>query len=296
MNRPNLVGKPDFLIIGAAKSGTTSLYAYLRQHPEVFMPGMKELNYFAPTHPFGIHDFSEYSQALTPDKSAQVVGEASPAYLSSPESPNLIHEALGDRVKLIALLRNPADMMYSHWAHSVRDALESRQAETALLQSFNESWKPAEWYLQYAERAQYAKQLKRYYDLFPTENIKIYLYEDFFTPNFFLFNDLCSFLGVSSFAPDTEKKHNKGFLPKYRWLHRFINVHYGRHCLPLARRIVPTEVRHWVRGRLDVWNGIGRNSVPPMSRELRQELERQLDAGVRDLEKMLDRNLRAVWF
>lgn len=291
-----LVNKPDFLIIGAAKSGTTSLYAYLRSHPEVFMPEMKELNYFAPTHPFGIHDPQSYSEALAPGRAYRIVGEASPAYLSSPESPQLIHEALGESVKLVVLLRNPADMMYSHWAHCVRDAHEARDARTALLESFDAPWNPGKWYLHHAERARYAKQLRRYYALFPAANIKVYLYEEFFVSGFPLFTDLCRFLGVDDFIPETSEKFNKGYMPRFRWLHRFINVHYGHWCLPVVSKIVPTVLRNRVRAKLDSWNSVGHGAVPAMHTELRRELEARLNNDVRSLEELLGRDLSSVWF
>lgn len=287
---------PDFLIIGAAKSGTTSLYAYLKRHPQVFLPEMKELNYFAPTHPFGVHDREGYLAALARGAQCIVTGEASPAYLSSDESPGLIHETLGDRVRLLVLLRNPVDMMYSHWAHCVRDALEHRDAERALLESFDQAWDPAKWYLHHAWRAQYTKQLARYFALFPRENFRIFLFEEFFVPGLPQFNEVCRFLGVADFDPGTREAHNKGSMPRSRMLHRFINVYYGRYCLSVARKLVPGRLRRAVRRRLDAWNAVGEGQVPPLPAELRAKLEERLGPGVRELETMLGRDLSRVWF
>ncbi|GAB7022221.1 sulfotransferase domain-containing protein [Salidesulfovibrio brasiliensis] len=287
---------PDFLIIGAAKSGTTSLYAYLRQHPEVFLPDMKELNYFAPSHPFGIHDFHEYCLLFKDTGQAVVAGEASPAYLSSPESPQLIHDAFGESIKMIVLLRNPVDMMYSHWAHTVRDALEIRDAQEALLDSFDSEWEPEKWYLHHAYRARFPEQLKRYYDLFPKKNIKVYIYEEFFDTGLPFFHDLCDYLGVTHFVPDSTQKHNAGFMPKSLALHRFINIYYGKYFLSIARQFVPSNIRNIVRAKLDLWNGVGTARVPNMTLELRKSLEGRLAPQVRELEALLGRDLSEVWF
>jgi len=292
----NIERWPDFIIIGAAKCGTTSLYHYLRRHPDVFMPEIKELDYFDPTHPQGIHDRDQYLAAFAGSEGRRIAGEASPAYLSSEVSAGIIRETLGDGVKLVAVLRNPVDMMYSSWAHSVRGALESRPAAKALLESLRAPWDPNRWFECHAARARYDEQIARYFARFPRRNIAIYLFEEFFQPGLPQFQDLCDFLGVARFTPLARTVHNKGFLPRSQSLNRFVHEHYGRFFLPVAKRLVPASVRHAVRRRLDDWNEAGAVPVPPLDPELRSQLEDGMRRSVRKLEELLDRDLKGVWF
>lgn len=111
---------PTFLIVGAAKCGTTSLYEYLRQHPEVFMPRRKEPNFFAgPSHGNRTTE-AEYRALFADATSAKAVGEASVAYLYDPGSPRRIFEYLGPETRIVIMLRNPVDMVHALWGHMVR--------------------------------------------------------------------------------------------------------------------------------------------------------------------------------
>src|SRR3954462_1224231 len=115
------IRKPNFLIVGAAKSGTTSLFEYLRGHPDVFMPDVKEASYFAGA---GVKNEADYLALFREAGPARAVGEASGAYLYLPDTARAIHDLLGPRVRIIVILRNPIDMAYSLWGHMVREGGE----------------------------------------------------------------------------------------------------------------------------------------------------------------------------
>ena len=133
----------DFLIIGAYKSGTTSLNHYLKQHPQIFMPDFQEPNYFAekrasvpagePEHRYEergyrrprVQSLAAYQRLFAPAGPDQVAGECSPEYMRNPIAARRIHEALPG-VKLLAILRNPVERALSDYSMMVRDGLDRK--------------------------------------------------------------------------------------------------------------------------------------------------------------------------
>src|SRR4051794_36389137 len=127
---------PNFLIIGAAKGGTTSLYHYLRQHPNVFMSPVKEVRYFCcdefPAWDATIRTASAYASLFAgADASHLAIGEASPQYLNSAVAADRIADELPG-VRLIVLLRNPVDRSYSSYLGQLRGGLERRAPAVAI--------------------------------------------------------------------------------------------------------------------------------------------------------------------
>lgn len=109
---------PDFLVVGAAKSGTTSLHHYLRQHPQIFMTSPKELRYFSECN-YGCGEAWYRSHFPLFRKNGSVVGEGTPSYFAFPKGAQNIHQDI-PRVKLIAILRDPTKRAISHYFHSKR--------------------------------------------------------------------------------------------------------------------------------------------------------------------------------
>lgn len=127
----------DFIIIGAQKSGTTSLFKYLDPHPKVFMPANKEAPFFTNKEYFegGWDKFaSEFFKGATDD---QFWGTASPQYMSDASTAKKIHEKMPD-ARLIALLRNPVDRAYSHYTMQVRRVLDDRSFDDAVAESIKD--------------------------------------------------------------------------------------------------------------------------------------------------------------
>jgi hypothetical protein len=206
---------PDFLIVGAAKSGTTSLWYYLNQHPQIFMnQGIKELGYFS-DH-YGISDFDEYLKYFDNASNGQMVGEACHTYLSSPESAQRIYK-FNPQIKLVLILRNPVERAYSlyNWmvehgyekASSFEDALaleELRVKDTEFMEH-----NPF-YYMNYLyfRSGLYHEQVKRYYDLFPKENIHLIVYESFRQNNLEYTNGIFEFLKIpTGHAINLEKQN-----------------------------------------------------------------------------------------
>jgi hypothetical protein len=183
----NLRPLPDFLIIGAQKAGTTALYDYLRRHPAIAGPPWKEVSYFDRHYRRG-HAWYRGNFPLRSGR--RLVGEASPSYLFHPLAPQRI-AALLPFVRLIALLRNPADRAYSHYQHEValgreplsfEDALarenERMDGEVARMLSDTAYFSHAWWNFTYRARGLYAEQLERWLAAFPRERLLVLPSED----------------------------------------------------------------------------------------------------------------------
>ncbi|MGB7057480.1 MAG: sulfotransferase, partial [Geitlerinemataceae cyanobacterium] len=174
---------PNFIIVGAGKGGTTSLYKYLQQHPKIFLPEKKELYFFAfegEEHPDGVTNFEDYQAMFQDAPEDKVIGEVSSVYLFRPKAAERIHHYVPN-AKLIATLRNPTDRAFSSYLMHVGDRHPSIfNPQTGKLIEFAEIVRNRGYFIQIGF---YYEQLKRYYDRFDSSQIKIYLYEDLVSDN-----------------------------------------------------------------------------------------------------------------
>ena len=218
--------KPNFIIIGAMKAATTSLYTYLKQHPDIFMTKVKEpmfFNNFNQEKDYKIigskskkvNTLEGYFSLFDDVKNEKAIGEASPAYIYNEKAPSLISNIL-PKVKIIAILRHPTDRAYSNFLHTKRADRENitsfQLAINAEENRIKEGWSPL---YHYIEKGYYSVQLKRYFDLFPKENIKVFLFEDIVKQPKESLKDVFQFLDVDdSFDVDSSKKANVSGTPK----------------------------------------------------------------------------------
>ncbi|HEX3579219.1 MAG TPA: sulfotransferase [Thermoanaerobaculia bacterium] len=208
---------PNFLIIGAAKGGTTSLYRYLGQHPDIYMSPMKEPNYFTDEDQLfskrSVRSRSEYERLFDGVNGEHAIGEATPRYLTSIGAAGRIHADLPG-VRLIATLRQPAERAYSAYLMRFTDSRESASAEEVLQPGTD-----------YFESGLYHAQLQRYFDTFPCDQIKVILFEDLIASPRETVRSLFAFLGVDpDFDVDTSIRFNRSFLPRFVRLTRLFNA------------------------------------------------------------------------
>jgi hypothetical protein len=290
---------PNFLVIGAAKSGTTALHRYLKQHPQIFTSSPKELRFFpfedrppAFSGPGDMEDMAttvktleDYRAHFTEGADFPARGEASPLYLYYPRAAERIRHHLPD-VKLIAILRHPADRAYSQFLMKRRDGRERLSFPEALAaeeRRIADGWSH-HWH--YRQRGFYAAQLRRYFDRFEREQLKIYLYEDYVADPVGLMQDIFRFLNVDdSFVPDMSVRHNESKLPRSRKLQVFLTE-------PLAiKELVKTFVpARWSRR---VGDSLRRQNLtkPPLPAELRRQLTEVYREDIKELQDMLGRDL-----
>lgn len=295
---------PNFLIIGAAKSGTSSVYNYLRQHPQVFVSPVKEPQFFAyegesldfkgpgdeKLNRGAITQWAGYHSLFQAHSNELAVGEASTAYLYSPKAPDRIRYHIPN-VKLIAILRNPVDRAYSNFSMLVRDRHETCYDFSAALaqeeRRIREHWAPR-WY--YKQLGFYSVQLARYFDRFSREQIKVYLYDDFARNPLGVVQDLFRFLEVDdTFVPDMSRRYNVSGIPKSRTMYALIE---GPDPIKmLLRRVVPGTLRRRTAAKLQERN---LRRPPPLAPSLRQELLDLYRDDILRLETLIQQDL-SIW-
>ena len=229
--------QPNFLIIGSPKSGTTSLYQYLSQHPEIEFSDRKEPKFFCwkdkdldfcgnekvleQIKQSTIQDLNSYLM-LFQKKEARFIGEASADYFHTEIAPQNIRE-FNPRMKLILVLRNPIERAYSDWRHNVKMGYEPvksfRKAIACIGERRLRNGVP---YFEYLEKGNYSKHLKRYYEFFDPENILVLTFDELEKDANAVCNQIIHFLGIQeSFHFNVEKVHMKNsYTPKYYVFHR----------------------------------------------------------------------------
>jgi hypothetical protein len=297
---------PNFLIIGAMKSGTTSLYHYLKQHPQIYMSSIKEPNFFALegsnldfdgaegkeqiqrwVKRESVTNIEEYRALFRRAANETAIGEASPMYLYSPEAPYRIRNYVPE-AKLIAILRNPVERAYSAFLYMTRDGREPLSEFSQALQAeesrMRDHW---EWIWHYRHLGFYYTQLKRYFDVFDRNQIKVYLYEDLKVSLPRVVQDIFRFLEVDeSFVPDTSLRHNVSGIPKNGLLPRLI---FRRNPIKaVLRPLFPQVLRQRISGSLRSQYIV---EAPPLAPEVRRELLEAYRDDVLKLETLIERDL-----
>lgn len=295
---------PNFLIIGAAKSGTTSLYRYLQQHPQIYM-NVKEPSFFAlegqDVHYAGPGDqdgfvrkivttLDDYEALFQGVKDERAYGEASVLYLYCPEAVGRIRHYIPD-VKIIAILRNPIDRAFSSYNHLRRDGREPLSDFIQALQVEDErvaaNWQH-QWH--YTRLGFYYTQLKRYFDLFPTEQIAVYTYDEFQNRPADALRDIFRFLGVDTdFVPDVSTKYNISGVPKSRTLQTFLTK--PGFIKNVFKPFIPLSVRRQMGTKIRTWNV--ETTRPQLSIEARDYLLQLYRDDILQLESLIQRDLSA---
>jgi hypothetical protein len=282
---------PHFLIIGAAKSGTTALHELLGQHPEIFLPrkeshfflwdGNRRPDYRGPGDErlvrWAVTERSAYEALFAHADGKAVRGEASVFYLYVPGTAERIARELPN-VKLIALLRNPVQRALSAYHHQARQGRITRSFERALVEEeryIADGYGPM-WH--FMRCGLYHEQLRRYLDVFDRRQLGVYIHDDFQARPAEFIRDVLAFLGVDpTVTLDANRRVNQTVsLPRNRALHRTL-LRWARP----ARAVVPGAVRTWLFTR------------PPgtMPRRVARRLVERFRPDIDALEELLQRDL-----
>jgi len=253
---------PDFLIIGAARCGTTSLYEYLVLHPNISPASGKEvyffdkkyskgLNWYRSFFPFKLNK-SFYTNSI---EKKILTGEATPRYLYHPHSPKRIFTTLPN-VKLIVLLRNPIDRAYSHYQMEVNHNHETLSFEDAVekeesivkhyieLMNNDDNYYSVEFYRKsYLTRGIYVTQLKNWFKFFSRDQFLILKSEDFYLDTNFVYNKVLRFLELPeyklqqytqfkmrkypSMTNEIRKKLSNYFTPYNKELYKLLGINFN---------------------------------------------------------------------
>lgn len=181
---------PDFLIIGAQRAGTTSLFHYLTQHPKIRTPKRKEVHFFDLQYEEKNLDWYKTQLFFNLGPGNYITGEASPYYIFHPLVPRRVAKHFSN-TKLIILLRNPIDRAYSHYHHEKKENREELSFKKAIAKEEERLSGEKERVLQgqysynhqhysYLARGRYNKQLRRWFKYFNRDQFLILIYEEFF--------------------------------------------------------------------------------------------------------------------
>jgi hypothetical protein len=244
---------PNFMCIGASKSGTTSLYDILKQHYDIFLPSFKEPHFFdiPSVYQNGIEWYKKtYFQSL---KNEKCIGDFSPTYLFDEHAPERILNDLGVNVKFIIILRNPVDRAYSHYLHSKRDQHESLSFKEALfLEKERFSKKDYLSYLRFSYTAQgmYCQMLIRYFKFFPRDNFLIINFEEeFVNQRGRTINRILDFLDLENEEFDINISSNKASKAKSTLLKEVMKK-TGWWRVLIKRMIPSLKIRQIIKNRI----------------------------------------------
>lgn len=238
--------KLDFLIIGAQKSGTSALEAYLSFNPEIGMANRKEVHYFSSDVMFKLPTWLRetwYQQYFEGRKINQkVVGEATPNYMVEPRFIDRIHD-YNSAIKLIVILRDPVSRAYSHWNMQCQRGLEHRSFDQAIADNLDQlkAKNELDHTVSYIARGHYAQQLSYILSVFPRDQVLVLFQQELKLDPLKVMNQLVGFLGVSPYRrmdsihvhtrdyhepmSDTVKKQlTTYFIPEIQALEELLNV------------------------------------------------------------------------
>jgi hypothetical protein len=238
---------PNFFVVGAPKAGTTSLYHYLGQHPEVYMSPIKEPNFFASEirpenvseelqervrrdmngvkaylqgrmseNRFGgmVLEWEDYLKLFQNVKEEKAIGEASVLYLWSKTAAGNIFSRIPD-AKIVIILRDPAERAFSQYLHGVTNGIIYESFRQHIYNGSRENNEKFRVGYPSLELGLYYEQVNRYLEIFPRENVRIFFFEDYRQRPARMLKELFCFLNVdSSFTPDMSRKDLEPQVPR----------------------------------------------------------------------------------
>ena len=295
------MSRPNTFIVGAPKCGTSALYSYLREHPAVFMPRVKEPHYFCYDFP-GLRRFPDESEYLGLFSEAtdehKIIGEATSRYLYSREAIPAIRE-FAPGAKIIAMLRNPIDLVHSLHAQLLYQYTEDEtdfwtawrlQRERRLGQSIPPGCPCAD-ELFYGDMAKLGEQVRRLFEWVPKSDCHFVLYDDFQQDPRSTYLQTLAFLGLDDDCRDSfarvnpHKKYRSDVLAKL-----IVDPPFPLSSIKSGLKKTfgwkETTVGRWIYGKMTV--PVGR---PPMEPQMRSELAAYFHDDIQLLSELLERDL-----
>ncbi|HYB23589.1 MAG TPA: sulfotransferase [Solirubrobacteraceae bacterium] len=311
---PGTTGRlPDFFLVGHEKCGTTSLYAMLRRHPQVYMPDLKEPRFFypevrsiAPERDDNLFTdtLEAYLALFAPAAPSQLVGEASPQYLRSPDAAGRIAELCPD-ARIIAILREPASFLRSFHMQCVQAGRETQKDLRKALElegvrrqgkRLPRGYSSPAWLL-YSEHVRYVEQLRRFHAEFPREHVLVLIYDDYRRDNQGTLRAVQRFLQIDDTVPiDSIQVGQTNSTVRFPLLHPLsrrlrLAWHRPEEADPIARTAAALAPRSMRR----LWRRLFYTQPPAPDEQLTLELRRRLEPEVAALSEYLGRDLLSLW-
>lgn len=282
-------GRPNFFLVGAAKSGTTALADALSQHPQIYMSAIKEPYYYCEQP---LMTDGQYEAMFRGAESFAIRGEATTGYLYDPSTASRIIADCPD-ARIAMILRNPVDMAFSFWQFMQTNGSEHRSFPDALKDIDGDTLSnPAgrsENYL-YVRRARYAPQVHRFLDTFGHDRCHIMIYDDYRSDAEGVLEGLFQFLGVDPTFTASNRNLNSGATARSRFAHKLIHRNY-----PLLKACLPPEWRRKLRSGVKRMNRKVASNLRLNSSE-KKEFWQYFETDVADLSRMIGReDLTVLW-
>ena len=233
--------RPDFFVVGAPKSATSSLHQYVDQHPDVFVPPMKEPHFFS--YPEVADTYyrvqfvtteRDYLELFAGKRSEKTAGDFSPSYLFHPAAAARIKSFQPD-AKIIILLRDPVKRAISHYLHDCRLGYQEQPLSAFLRRTDDNRL----YYKEYIELGMYSGQVETYLSLFGSENVLVLIYEDFARNQADALARIFRHVGVDDgFKVDFQTVHNVHETPRFGFVRRWNESRAARYSW-----LVPPSVR-----------------------------------------------------
>lgn len=302
----NVNPRPNFFIVGAPKCGTTALFEYLSSHPDVSVPIRKEFNYFCDDLTFnntsGLYRYSgdeEYLSYFSAGGHKKRIGEASVWYLYSRNAAKNI-QAFSPDSKIIIMIRNPVDMIYSLYYQFLENGDEDiGRFEEALsaehdrkrglrLPKTDRASSPIEG-LWYSEVARYTDQIGRYYSTFGKNNVEVIVYDDFRDETDQVYRRVLKFLDLDLVAVPSMEIVNPNRVVRSEWVRRFVKFapyELRRIWRGALSPSIRKSILHWVQE-----HNMKVQDRPQMSAETLASLRRLYREEMVQLSEVVGRNL-----
>ena len=280
---------PNFFIVGAAKAGTSSLYAYLKNTPGVYMSEHKEPHYFIDNMKPGYYDESKYLQLFKKIKNEKAIGEASTGYLIDPSSAKCIHDKIPD-AKIIILLRDPVERAFSSYLMFTNRTKKDLSFPEIFLETFGTEYGLKYDKNPYLGRGLYSSQVKKYLEIFGEENVGIWFFEDMKKDAMQVVKGVLKFLKIDSLPPDNVSKIYNPY-----WVFRG-KITKSLSSNTTIRKIIPIflptlTLRHLVFNKLFIKEA----QKPKLPESERRKLENYYYDDVIALEKVLKKKIPWEW-
>jgi hypothetical protein len=279
---------PNFIIAGAPKAGTTSLYHYLRLHPDIFLPYRKEIMFFDMNFKKGIDWYKKHFRNYSGEK---LIGEMSPTYMANVDVPARIHAVIPN-VKIIFILRNPIDRAYSHYwdlkGWGVKGDFRDILLNPPTIKRGRNS------YLKFdiLKMGYYYEHLSLYKKYFKEKNIGIFLFSELSDDPQKLIKDIFNFLGVDNIllTKDVLSKHNSRRKNKSKIIG---NLLVSEELRDFAYKIIPNSIFPFCRKLYDVLLKVNTKKVncSPMNKKDKEFLKEKYYKDIKKLEQLIDKDL-----
>lgn len=275
---------PDFFIIGAAKSGTTSIYKCLEMHPDLIMSSIKEPEFFSDDKVFD-KGLEWYSSLFELKKKEQICGEASTTYSRYPHTPDVPSRIKNyiSNPKFVYIIRNPIERTYSHYCHHMR---------LGVTKTFEQALKDDEIYV---NCSLYAEQIKQYLLYFPMESILVLLFEDFIKDRDAFLGKIQSFLGLevqtlkNPHSTHANERHQE-FVRKYTtgWVR---GIPIGNFIANRIPKVAKQKLHNTIRSSFIGEFLVGKHRIPPMLPETKSMLLERFKEPNLELAELIGRDL-----